>query len=145
MPLAYVAGPLFAEGERWLLERVERLLRSLGFETYLPHRDTQPSMSLKAIYESHLRVLQRCDLLVAVLDGVDVDSGTAFDLGYACALGKPAVGLRTDTRGFLLRRHPGEPPPEVNIMVRFSLDAYVHDLRGLEEAVKRLTGLKGLK
>jgi nucleoside 2-deoxyribosyltransferase len=33
-----------------------------------------------------------------VLDGVDVDSGTAAEVGYAVALGKPVVGLREDLR-----------------------------------------------
>ena len=33
-----------------------------------------------------------------VLDGVDVDSGTAWEIGYAHALDKPVYGLRTDFR-----------------------------------------------
>lgn len=36
--------------------------------------------------------------LLAVLDGPDVDSGTAAEVGYAAGLGKPVVGLRTDLR-----------------------------------------------
>lgn len=42
--------------------------------------------------------IRRCDLLVAVLDGVDVDSGTASEIGFAFGLGKPCWGLRTDFR-----------------------------------------------
>lgn len=42
--------------------------------------------------------LRRCDAIVGVLDGVDIDSGTAAELGYAVALGKTAWGLRTDFR-----------------------------------------------
>lgn len=38
------------------------------------------------------------DGLIAVLDGVDVDSGTAAEIGYAFALGKRVYGLRTDFR-----------------------------------------------
>src|SRR5262245_45068848 len=34
----------------------------------------------------------------AVLDGVDVDSGTAAEIGYAYALGKPILGYRGDFR-----------------------------------------------
>ena len=33
-----------------------------------------------------------------MLDGVDVDSGTAWEIGYAYAKGKPVFGLRTDFR-----------------------------------------------
>ncbi len=42
--------------------------------------------------------IRRCDLVVAVLDGVDVDSGTASEIGFAYGLGKPSFGLRTDSR-----------------------------------------------
>jgi len=38
------------------------------------------------------------DGLFAVLDGVDVDSGTASEIGYAFAKGKYVCGLRTDFR-----------------------------------------------
>ncbi len=33
-----------------------------------------------------------------MLDGSDVDSGTAAEIGFAAALGKPIIGLRLDTR-----------------------------------------------
>ena len=36
--------------------------------------------------------------VLAVLDGNDVDSGTAAEIGYAAALKRPIVGLRDDLR-----------------------------------------------
>jgi nucleoside 2-deoxyribosyltransferase len=42
--------------------------------------------------------IRACDLVVAVLDGVDVDSGTASEIGFAYGLGKRSYGLRTDMR-----------------------------------------------
>ena len=42
--------------------------------------------------------IDRADGLVAVLDGVDVDSGTAAEVGYAFARGKLIVGYRGDFR-----------------------------------------------
>jgi nucleoside 2-deoxyribosyltransferase len=39
-----------------------------------------------------------CDLVFAVLDGTDVDSGTAAEIGYAFAKGKPILGYRGDVR-----------------------------------------------
>jgi nucleoside 2-deoxyribosyltransferase len=42
--------------------------------------------------------IRRSDLVVAVLDGVDVDSGTASEIGFAYGLGKRCHGLRTDLR-----------------------------------------------
>lgn len=42
--------------------------------------------------------IDRADALIAILDGVDVDSGTAAEIGYAFARGKHIDGLRTDFR-----------------------------------------------
>jgi nucleoside 2-deoxyribosyltransferase len=42
--------------------------------------------------------IDRCDLVFAVLDGTDVDSGTAAEIGYAFAKGKPIIGYRGDFR-----------------------------------------------
>jgi nucleoside 2-deoxyribosyltransferase len=38
------------------------------------------------------------DMVLAVLDGADVDSGTASEIGYAFAKGKPILGYRGDFR-----------------------------------------------
>jgi nucleoside 2-deoxyribosyltransferase len=38
------------------------------------------------------------DGVFAILDGIDVDSGTAAEIGYAFAKGKYVCGLRTDFR-----------------------------------------------
>jgi nucleoside 2-deoxyribosyltransferase len=43
-------------------------------------------------------MIRKADMLVAVLDGIDVDSGTAGEMGFAYGLGKPVFGLRTDWR-----------------------------------------------
>jgi nucleoside 2-deoxyribosyltransferase len=42
--------------------------------------------------------IEVADALLAILDGVDVDSGTAAEVGFAAALGKPIVGVRLDVR-----------------------------------------------
>ena len=42
--------------------------------------------------------IEKSDGLLAVLDGPDVDSGTASEIGYAAALGKKIVGFRSDFR-----------------------------------------------
>ncbi len=39
-------------------------------------------------------------MILAVLDGVDVDCGVVLEIGYATALGKPLIGLKTDHRTF---------------------------------------------
>ncbi len=59
--------------------------------------------------------LSSSDLVVAILDGADCDSGVAFEVGYACAKGIPVVAVRTDFRqsqekgvNVLLARAAGE-------------------------------------
>lgn len=42
--------------------------------------------------------IRASDAVVAVLDGVDVDSGTAAEIGFANALSKPIFGYRGDFR-----------------------------------------------
>jgi nucleoside 2-deoxyribosyltransferase len=42
--------------------------------------------------------IDRADMVLAVLDGSDVDSGTAAEIGYAFAKGKPILGYRGDFR-----------------------------------------------
>lgn len=42
--------------------------------------------------------LRAADGILAILDGADVDSGVAAEVGYASAIRKPVIGLRTDER-----------------------------------------------
>ena len=51
--------------------------------------------------------------MVAVCDGADTDSGTAWEIGYAVAQGIPVIALATD------RRRP-ENGRRVNLMIQES-------------------------
>lgn len=42
--------------------------------------------------------LTAANCVLAILDGVDVDSGVAAEVGFASARNKPIIGLRTDER-----------------------------------------------
>ena len=48
------------------------------------------------LFDRDLLEIKRCQVLVALLDGPDIDSGTAVEMGIAHALGVPVVGLKTD-------------------------------------------------
>jgi len=52
----------------------------------------------RAIGERNVGLIDRCTAVLAVLDGNDVDSGTAAEIGYAAAKRKPVIGLRSDLR-----------------------------------------------
>jgi nucleoside 2-deoxyribosyltransferase len=100
----YLAAPIFSEAERDFNDKVAKELRGVGFDVWM----AQESVFVKdgtgeekgSIYEADMGALRESDVVVAVLDGVDVDCGVAFEVGYAAALGKPIVGLKTDHRTF---------------------------------------------
>ena len=65
------------------------------------------------IYEQNKKALYEADLVVAVIDGADADSGTAWEMGYTAALNKPVFALRTDFRKVGTHEH-------VNLMLEQS-------------------------
>lgn len=97
---AYIAGPLFNVHERWYLEKIDEVCRAHGLDTFLPHRDTHfgSEADVVSIFEADLKGLLGVDLVVALLDGQDIDSGTCVELGIAFnSLHPPAiVGITTD-------------------------------------------------
>ena len=52
----------------------------------------------REIGANNRNAIDRADGVLAVLDGVDVDSGTASEIGYAFGRGKLIVGYRGDFR-----------------------------------------------
>ena len=128
--LVYVAGPLFDEGERWWLERIEEAVAAAGFSTFLPHRDNPPKTSgnVDQIFQSNRANLDSCAFVVASLNGLTTDDGTAWGIGYAHARGRPIISIHTDWRS----RFPDEV---VNLMIEGSLTHLARSLDGLREAV----------
>jgi nucleoside 2-deoxyribosyltransferase len=43
-------------------------------------------------------MIRSCDVVLGVVDGPEVASGTASEIDFAAALGKTCYGLRTDFR-----------------------------------------------
>lgn len=124
-PYVYVAGPLFDEGERWFIEKVDGLVRERGFDTFLPHRDNPPKTvdNVAQIFDNDRGGIDRCDVLVANLNGIMTDDGTAWEMGYAFAKGKYTIGLFTDWRA----RFPNSNEV-VNLMMQCSMDRLVRSL-----------------
>ncbi len=103
--MIYLAGPVFTLAERRFNEELagelERLRPSL--QVLLPQRydkefQGEPDFS-RRMFASLAGALDSCDVVVAILDGPDADSGTSFEVGYARGLGKRVIGVRTDFRG----------------------------------------------
>ena len=140
--LAYIAGPLFNEGERWFDEKICALAEAAGFETFLPHRDTPPefvsSRDPAAIFRWDLEHLERAGLVVANLNGVTSDDGTAWELGYAYARGKHLVGIYTDMRLTFEAQ-------VVNLMLQCSLNRLTRSLEELEACLLEYGREQGLR
>ena len=98
---------------------VDELVQQLGHHVrYFMHRMCQ---------------LDRCRVVVANLNGVTTDDGTAWEIGYAHAKAKHIIGLHTDWR----RRFDDEV---VNLMLERSVDQMVRSLDELDSALTLLLG-----
>jgi nucleoside 2-deoxyribosyltransferase len=120
MVKVYLASPLgFAPSTKGFLEELKTELRIHGHTVFDPWdegaklfneynaKTRKMSQAEKAgelkllnhrIGEANRRAIEEVDAVVAVLDGPDVDSGTASEVGYAFARGKLLVGYRGDIR-----------------------------------------------
>lgn len=120
--LVYVAGPLFSQAERQFLEQiVSRLSATTELdpleEFFLPHRDggeLGKGPNRLDIFNLDIRHLNQASIVVALLDGQDVDSGTCIELGYAYALKKKIFGIITDFRAYCTN---DSEPQRPNLMV----------------------------
>lgn len=114
----YLAGPLFTQAERAWNVTVAEGLRAAGLGVFLPQAEEPAEPTPTALYENNLRGLRAADVVVAVLDGPDPDSGTAWECGYAAGIGKPVVTVRTD-----FRRAGDDPAADLNLMLSQSARA----------------------
>lgn len=149
-PGVYVASPLgFSEpGARYLEGVLHPALRAEGYDVLDPWaagreileqaEETDEATVNRLLGARNRDLIDSAAGLLAVLDGSDVDSGTASEIGYAAGIGRPVVGLRTDFR------HAGDNPSAiVNLQVLFFLEATggrvatsLEDaLEGLEQAI----------
>jgi nucleoside 2-deoxyribosyltransferase/predicted secreted protein len=99
----YLAAPLFSEAERSYNSQIADLLRKNLFEVYLPQETgddcgTRKKEEQGRLFSVNKKALDGADIIVAVIDGADADSGTAWEMGYAFAEEKQVTALRTDFR-----------------------------------------------
>jgi len=141
-PSIYLASPLgFSEAGRHFSESVlVPFVTRLGYDVLDPWALTDPARIAavtglpdgrerieawrklnREIGATNRAAIDRAKGVIAVLDGVDVDSGTAAEIGYAFARGKLIVGYRGDFR--LSADNEGAT---VNLQVEF----FIHESGG---------------
>jgi nucleoside 2-deoxyribosyltransferase len=114
----YLASPLGFSGEwKTYRDKIKRRLHEMGCTVSDPwEQPSRPTIvAASAIRDWHDRVeafkaiarqigkanenmIRSCDAVFGVLDGVELDSGTVSEIGFAAGLGKKCYGLRTDFR-----------------------------------------------
>ncbi len=94
----YFAGPLFTNAEREWNVKLTGLLRSKGLNIWLPQENEPSEQSANAVFKMCEKGIDESDIVLAIMDGPDPDSGTCFECGYAYAKNKPIFTVRTDFR-----------------------------------------------
>ena len=107
-PSIYLASPLFSLNERQWNTSLRDKLKDFC-DVYLPQEDGALLVDLVAdgvpvneakstIFARDIEAIERCDILLLVMDGRVIDEGACFELGYAYSRGKLCIGLKTDVR-----------------------------------------------
>ena len=103
-------------------------------------RDRALAAANRRIADRNRTLIERCRAVFAVLDGTDVDSGTAAEIGYAAALRRPVVGWRSD-----VRRTGDNDGAVVNLQVQYFVErgggGIFLDLGEAVEGLRRSVGL----
>ncbi len=133
----YLAAPLFTAAERKYNTYLCGLLEEVGYNVFLPQRDVPQYEANKPhsparIFDADLAGLRNVNCVVAICDGADVDSGTAWECGYAYSRGIPVIALRTDFRAFGVDER-------FNLTIEQSARKVVGDIWHLMEALSSLT------
>ena len=135
----YLAGPLFSSAERsWNVE-LTAALRDAGHEVFLP-QEQQPGKDAPGIFSTDVDGIDWADALVAIMDGSDPDSGTAWEVGYAYRK-KPIVLVRTDFRAQTGSGAPYNPMLTESATIRLDLPYAPLD-RVVAEVLEALRTLK---
>jgi nucleoside 2-deoxyribosyltransferase len=104
----YLAGPdVFLPEPLLAAHAKQEICKKYGFEGMFPFdleldlATLPPFEAGMAIYKSNMTLMDRCDLIVANMTpfrGPSMDVGTAFEMGYMAAQGKPVFGYSNDGR-----------------------------------------------
>jgi nucleoside 2-deoxyribosyltransferase len=116
----YFAAPLFTTPERTWNAEVTAALRAAGHEVFLP-QEQEPGKDGPGIFATDVGGIDWADGVVAIMDGPDPDSGTAWEVGYAFGVRKPILLIRTDFR--MLAGTAGDYNPMLTQAATIRVDA----------------------
>jgi nucleoside 2-deoxyribosyltransferase len=111
-PRAYLAGPdVFRPDAAAVGERKKALCQAHGLQGLFPlDGEADPAQDRVAtglaIFRANVSLILSCDLVIAEMTpfrGPSMDVGTAFEIGFAHALGLPVFGYSADVRPYVER------------------------------------------
>jgi nucleoside 2-deoxyribosyltransferase len=130
----YLSGPLFSLAEiDWGRQIKECINECLGDKAEVIWPYEIASGSPEGIFQVNTHALDQCNIMVAILDGPQVDDGTAWEMGYHYSKGKRILGIRTD-----FRRAGETNSSKVNAMIERSAMAIVSSLDDLISVLKEI-------
>lgn len=100
----YLANGLFTESDRFYNNYLSRILRDSfpELELFVPQEqginDKNTYADSVMISDLDASALLDSDFMIAVIDGVEIDSGVSAEIGIFWTTGKPIIGLHTDIR-----------------------------------------------
>ena len=130
----YLAGPFFSESQIEIVKELNRALQKnetisnifVPMEHQMNDGDLVEFTSpwAKAVAMNDYKNVREADIVVAIVDfdGQDMDSGTAAELGYAYAIGRP-----------IFLYHAKNHSQMVNLMVTEVAKAYFTNLEEIEK------------
>ena len=94
----YVASPLFTAEEKKVINEIEAVLHGAGHETYLPMEHGVPDAWsytneewAHKMFILDKEAIDDCDAVLCIYYGMNSDSGTAWEVGYAYGKDKKVI------------------------------------------------------
>src|SRR5699024_2901092 len=101
----YLANGLFSIGDIYVNKKIASNVRERvkGINLYVPQEneainDKNAFADSLSIAKADSEALMESDFLIAVIDGVEIDSGVAAEIGLFSTTGKPIFALFSDIR-----------------------------------------------
>lgn len=105
----YLASPFFNDEENKYYEKMIKMLRNEGHKVFVPKEHEIPNawdlpnaLWGESVFAVDILGIQKCDVVVVLNHGMYSDSGTAWECGYAYALGKDVVNVLCGEGNFSL-------------------------------------------
>lgn len=91
----YLAAPLWTAEQKERITSLAEVLRREGYSVFVPmEHEIEDAWDMpqhewsKKVFDTDIEAIRNSAAVVAIYNGLYSDSGTAFEIGYAYALGK---------------------------------------------------------